>query len=415
VIEETILRRMPLFSSLTAADRLSLAESLQERRLREGSFLFYEGKTSRCLYILLEGEVEVIKAYGQPGERILGRRTTGTVFGEMSLFSAQGAHTASLRACTPLRLLKIRRRQFVALLHDYPGMSLDLMRLLARRLEESENATIQDLLVKNRELAEAYRDLQLAQAQIIEKEKLEHELELARQIQQRILPHEVPQIAGLEFGALMVPARLVAGDFYDFIPLGKSHLGIMVGDVSDKGLAAAMFMSLTYSLLKLEALRKPTPALVLEAVNQHLMAMDVSEMFVTVLYGILDINSREFSYARAAHPPPIFVDIQGQGRMLPYGVGQPLGVLEDIQLDQNRVKLEDGCSLLLFSDGLTEASNPPGDVFGETGALEVLKNERNSNAQQTCQRLYEAVSSFESPLSAQDDITLVYLRDLCST
>ena len=415
MIEDKILRRVPLFGSLSAADRQTLAVSLQERRLKTGRFLFYEGKTNHCLYILLEGEVEVIKAHGEPGERLLGRRSAGTIFGEMSLFTAQGAHTASVRACTPLRLLKIRRRHFVALLHQYPTMSLDLMRLMSRRLEESENATIQDLLVKNVELSQAYHDLQQAQAQVIEKEKLEHELELARQIQQRILPHEVPQVDGLEFGALMVPARSVAGDFYDFIPLGKSHLGILVGDVSDKGLAAAMFMSLTYSLLKLEALRKPTPALVLEAVNQHLMAMDVSEMFVTVLYGILDINSLEFAYARAAHPPPIYIDSQGNGRMLPFGVGQPLGILEDVQLDQNRIKLEDGSSLLLFSDGLIEASNPSGDVFGESGALEVLKNERNSDAQQTCQRLYEAVSSFERSLSAQDDITLVCLRDLCAT
>jgi len=144
-----------------------------------------------------------------------------------------------------------------------------------------------DLQEKNRQLAQAYEELKAAQAQLIEKEKLESELKIAREIQRNILPRSKPQISGLDFGMLIEPMASVGGDFFDYIELDQERVGLVVGDVSDHGVPAAIFMALTYSLLRAEALRATSPGETLRAVNRQLLNMNSSSMFVTVLYGIL--------------------------------------------------------------------------------------------------------------------------------
>src|SRR4030067_1048710 len=171
-MNEDLLRDIPLFNSFSKTDLHSLADLLEERTLKQGRYLFREGAVDHCMYILLDGEVEVVKAQGITGERMLAKRGPGSIFGEMSMFTTLGEHTASVRARSELKLLKIRWREFVALLKRYPALTFELVRLLSRRLEETENLTIQELLGNNRQLTEAYEELKAAQLQIIEKEKL---------------------------------------------------------------------------------------------------------------------------------------------------------------------------------------------------------------------------------------------------
>jgi len=140
-----------------------------------------------------------------------------------------------------------------------------------------------------------------------------------------------------------------------FIMLDDSHLGIVVGDVSDKGVPAALFMSMTYSLVRAEASRNVSPAQTLQAANRHLLAMDVSAMFVTALYGILDCATGEFTYARAGHPFPLVLDHAAQPVESGTGLGQPLGLIDDPVLDVRTVAIPPGGSMLVFSDGLAES------------------------------------------------------------
>jgi sigma-B regulation protein RsbU (phosphoserine phosphatase) len=150
--------------------------------------------------------------------------------------------------------------------------------------------------------------------------KMEDELDFARKIQRSILPGEPPRKIGCDFGALMIPARAVGGDFYAFIDLDENRVGIAVGDVSDKGVPAALFMALTFSLIHTEARRSSSPRDVLSTVNQYLLSMNESGMFVTVLYGILDRLTREFWYARAGHDQPIVLD--ADGHLLEFALGR---------------------------------------------------------------------------------------------
>jgi phosphoserine phosphatase RsbU/P len=151
------------------------------------------------------------------------------------------------------------------------------------RLNESENVTIRDLQEKNRQLAQAYEELKAAQARLIEKEKLEAEMKIARQIQRSILPKPRPQVSGLDFGMRIEPMESVGGDFFDFIVPDNERNGLLMGDVSDHGVPAAIFMALTYSLLRVEALRDQSPGKSLRTVNQHLLDMNASGMYVTIM------------------------------------------------------------------------------------------------------------------------------------
>jgi serine phosphatase RsbU (regulator of sigma subunit) len=370
-----------------------------------------EGESLDYLYLVVEGQVEIVKSLGTPDERILGVRGAGTLLGEMSLFNSDNKHTASVYTLGELEVLQMSRAQFEALIQRFPTLVYSLLRQMSQRLSQSENVTILDMREKNRQLTLAYQELQLAQAQLVEKERLEREMELARQIQRSILPASLPQESNYDFGAVILPARAVGGDFYDMIELGDNRLGIVLGDVSDKGVPAALIMSMTQTLVRVEAGRNLPPIQVVANVNQHLLRFCRARMFVTLLYGILDCTSGSFHYVRAGHPPPIMRTRQsGLPRPLDFTLGQLLGILDDPVFDEQRVILPPGGSVVIYSDGVTEATNAQNQPLGEQGLVEHLAALGGASAQETCTRVYEAVMSYTGPVPQQDDITLICIQ-----
>ena len=309
-IDASVLQSLPLFASLPADELQLLAERLQPCQFADGALVLQEGDQCNEFYIVMRGQVDIVKALGTPDERLLAVRPAGTMVGELSLFSPGGRHTASVLAHGPLEMLVMTRTDFDALLASQPRLAYAVVQTLSLRLIESEQGTIRDLHAKNESLAQALAALQAAQALLVEKEKLEHELEVARRIQSTLLPAQRPARPGYEFGALMHPMSAVGGDFYDFVEFPDGRLGIAVGDVSDHGVPAALFMSMTVTLLRTAARRAAgggpaEPAEVLRAVNRGLLEFDMSGMFVTVLYGVLDPLQRAFRYARAGHEQPL--------------------------------------------------------------------------------------------------------------
>ena len=407
---EDLIGNIPLFAGLPRAELAHLAQTLFPCEFPEEAILFREGQADDHCIILLEGQVEIIKALGEADERNLGMRSPGSLLGEMSLFSQGGYHTASVRSHTALKALKLSRSDFDALLHRQPSLTYQIVSLLSRRLEESENLTILDLKEKNRQLTLAYQELKAAQAQIIEKEKLEHELEIARRIQLNILPHALPRHPNFEFGALMIAARAVGGDLYQFIPLSHNRIGIVVGDVSDKGVPSALFMSLVYSLMRAEASRGNTPAKVLRKVNDYLLEINVEEMYVTLLFGILDLTNGEFTYARAGHPPPFILDDHGEQIELAKALGQPLGLFDQLIMDEQSVQLPVGGMAIIYSDGLSEASDRQGEAFGTIRLQGILSAIPTATPQEICERLWNEVKIFTGGQPQQDDFTIVSIR-----
>jgi serine phosphatase RsbU (regulator of sigma subunit) len=247
-------------------------------------------------------------------------------------------------------------------------------------------------------------------AQLERLSKLEVELSLASEIQKSMLPKSIPRLEGYEFAARMVPAKSVGGDFFDFIPLGEDSLGIAVGDVSDKGIPAALFMAMVRSLLRAEAHPGQSPMEVLQSVNRHLIHMNDEEMFVTILFGILNRTTRQFQYARAGHEAPIFFDGKDSVKRLPKTNGQALGVFTEMALDEQTVALSNGSMMLLCSDGIPEATNRQDVSFGYEGIVRAVGRTYGSSAQTACDELIRAAAEHQAGSLQYDDMTVVVVR-----
>jgi sigma-B regulation protein RsbU (phosphoserine phosphatase) len=202
----------------------------------------------------------------------------------------------------------------------------------------------------------------------------------------------------------------VGGDFYDFISLSGNRLGIAIGDVSDHGVPAALFMALAATLMRAEARREASPCAVLMGVNNQLLERNASGMFVTMLYGVLDLTSRAFTYARAGHELPILLDQDGQSIAQPRGVGQLMGILEAPSLEEQTLVLPPGGTMMLFTDGVTEAADARGVLFGKDRLLDALRRLRHQPGQEICTGLLAQVSEHLGSDMPQDDITTVIVQ-----
>ena len=246
------------------------------------------------------------------------------------------------------------------------GELVGVLSLGPRRSEQEYSADDRRLLdALAAQAAPAVRVGQLVRQQRVEartRERFEQELEVARLIQQNFLPQHLPEMPGWEVAALYRPAREVGGDFYDVIPLADGRFGFVVGDVTDKGVPAALVMAATRSVLRASAQRLVDPGLVLERVNEHLCPDMPAKMFVTCLYGVLEPDTGRFRFANAGHDLPYQKTADGSVELRARGM--PLGLMPDMTYEEQQTVLLPGDSLLLHSDGIVEAHDPSGAMFG---------------------------------------------------
>jgi len=240
-------------------------------------------------------------------------------------------------------------------------------------------------------------------------DQMEREMGLARQAQKSILPMRSPEHPGYDIGSFIMPARAVGGDFYDFIPVDNQRLCIVIGDVSDKALPAALFMAVTLSLVRAEIGRTVDQRQILENINKFLLRMN-AKMFVTLLYCILDFKTGSLKYSRAGHMPPIVIDQDGEFMDIPVAEGQPLGVIDDLSIDQQQFTIPEGGLALLFSDGLHEVFNSQGVMFGLDRIKSELLVHRHESAQTICNKLWLAVQNHSGEIPHQDDFTTVVVK-----
>lgn len=238
---------------------------------------------------------------------------------------------------------------------------------------------------------------------------LAYELSEAARIQASILPKESPRLAGWDFAARLQPARETSGDFYDFIPLPNGNLGIVIADVTDKGMGAAMFMALSSTLIRTYALQYPTlPGFAVSLVNDRILSDTHGSMFVTAFFGVLEPHTGRLRYVNAGHPPPLMVS-SAKGKPVDQlrATGMALGMVEKATWQQKVVKFSPGDVLLLYTDGVTEAQNPDGEDFGEDNLFDVVLPRRSSSAQELQDSVFEAVNRFTGNQATGDDIAVM--------
>ncbi len=407
---KNILARISLFSGLPSEELERIVSVLNVRELQSGELLFREGDPGDDLYVVAKGELQVLLGADQPDELMLNVLREGEYFGEMGLILPGGHRTASVRAATSSVLLSLSRTQFMDLTSRFPVLSSAMLDVLSRRLDATNTATFNDLTEKNKQLQQAYDELKAAQDQLVEKERLERELQVAAEIQLSILPDALPNLPGFDFGACILPARQVGGDFYDVFSVADHMMGVLIGDVSDNGVPAALFMARAHALIMAEADTGMSPGQVMRLVNAHITRLQKSTQFVTALYGLLDDRTGEFSFARAGHEPPLLLRSDGSVERLPHGPGMSLGMWETIRIDERSLTLPPGSTLVLFTDGLTDCRNPQGEAFGLERIKSTLSELAGLSAQQVCDHLLETLLAHQGGASQDDDVTLAAIH-----
>jgi sigma-B regulation protein RsbU (phosphoserine phosphatase) len=245
---------------------------------------------------------------------------------------------------------------------------------------------------------------------LIEKERLEKELQVAAEIQMSILPDIMPSPDGYDFGGRILPARQVGGDFYDIFEIAENKYGVVIGDVADKGVPSAIFMARAHALIIAEADEVTPPDEVLRKVNEHITRLEKSTQFVTALFGILDTVTGEFSYARAGHEPPLLLNAQGEVERLPHKPGMALGLWENIVLDESSLILPKGSLLVLYTDGMTDCRNPKGEPFGLERVKNSMANLKKVHGQAGCDELFEKLMNYQDGSKQEDDVTLIAIH-----
>jgi steroid delta-isomerase-like uncharacterized protein len=349
--------------------------------------------------------------FGQ-GDRVAFRwSVSGTHLGDWFGVSATGDHVAT----TGITIFRIDGGKVVE-----GWTSIDLnpsQEELQRLIEGSGGTTRGDIALAERDVSSQIwgaltRNLtwrfRVAEAQ--ERERIEQELRVARSIQQASLPKEVPDLEGWQISPYYQPAREVGGDFYDFFELEDGRVGVVVGDATGKGVPAALVVTATYSMLRAvaQALGSFSPGEVLAQVNETLLARIPSNMFVTCFYAILDPKSGSLSYANAGHDLPYLRRRGGHAEEL-RARGMPLGLMSGMSYEEGEASLREEDSVLFYSDGLVEAHDPKGEMFGFL-RLRALVAE-HVEERQLGDFLMEEIHTFVGEgWEQEDDITLLTLK-----
>jgi phosphoserine phosphatase RsbU/P len=404
------LQQISLFSSLPEAELTHLAASLRPLEAPAGHTLFNEDDPGDHFYIVLEGDIEILKAVGTVDERIIAQRTAGDYLGEMSLLNPDGLRTATARVRTAANLLLLTRQDFNELLNRRPSLAYNMVQRMSLRLRDSQDEAILELSQTNQELRQAYEDLKAAHLQIVEKEKLQQELKVARQVQASFMPRQLPQLPGWQFAAFWQPAREVSGDFYDFFPMQNDQLGIVIADVTDKGTPAALFMALSRSTLRASLTRTPVLLEGLQQANQLISADSPDSMFVTVVAATLQPITGQVTYINGGHNPPLYYNAAANKMTWLNRTGIPLGLDGEAAYRDGTITLSSGDVLFLYTDGLPDAINAAEEPFELERVEQLLTQYHQQTATEISAAFQTALAEFVGNTLPYDDITVVVVK-----
>jgi sigma-B regulation protein RsbU (phosphoserine phosphatase) len=245
----------------------------------------------------------------------------------------------------------------------------------------------------------------------LERRRLQAQLEVARQVQLELLPPRDPQLAGFDISAYNFSTEEVSGDYYDFVQIYDDHLGLVIADVSGKGVPAALLMAFLRASLRAAIHVGYAPNISMAKVNYLLWESTENNQFVTAFYGVLDATNKTLAYANAGHNPPILMNADGNARFIDRG-GIPLGMFRDTRYYEYYLPVESGQTLVLYTDGVTEASSADGCEFGRDRLEEKVREGRNLSAKELIKSLHNAILEWTDGRGSSDDVTFVVVKAL---
>jgi sigma-B regulation protein RsbU (phosphoserine phosphatase) len=380
-----------LFRDVPPARTAELLARCRTRALAAGETLLAAGQPNDTLYLLLDGELRVhldaagsATSFGVP---------PGECVGDVSLIDGAPA-SAFVIAAVPSRVLAIDGDVFWSQLMAEPAIARNLLRLVVRRLRERAESIL------------------ASQRQQLRFEALQRELDAARSIQASMLPGLTPLRAAfphLDLHASMEPAREVGGDFYDALAIDERDVLLTVGDVSGKGMPAALFMVRTLTVLRLAALRGDPAAGLLGRVNDLLCENNPSDMFTTAFVALLDTGSGLLTYYNGGHPAPLLSRGGGPFAPLPLPRAPVVGIMPGVDYAAWTVQLQPGDRLVAYTDGVTEAEDPDGAMLGDARLAAALDACAACDAAGLVQAVRAEVDRFAAGAAQSDDITLLAL------
>jgi sigma-B regulation protein RsbU (phosphoserine phosphatase) len=243
----------------------------------------------------------------------------------------------------------------------------------------------------------------------LEKHRIEEDLRLAREIQRNLLPRFRPQGKNFEITGFNLPSREVGGDYYDFIPLSDDRIGVVIGDISGKGIPAAILMSNLQATFRISALHAKSTAEAMHLVNNQIIQTTSVEKFATLFYGVFDSKSRSLEYTNAGHNFPIHWSPNRDCLFLKEG-GLVIGVLKDAPYQSAKIQLLPGELIVFYTDGVTEARNKKEDEFGEARLIDVISRCSHKPAESILETILDSVTVFTDGDLESDDLTLVVMK-----
>ncbi|MBI3923869.1 MAG: SpoIIE family protein phosphatase [Armatimonadetes bacterium] len=348
----------------------------------------------------------MLEQHFNPNEGVVGEVATT---GEQMLI--EDVSRAGIIAGTMTEFMRNRSMVLVPLMSQ--NQNLGVMAVLNKDTATPFTADDQSMLqVLAGHAAFAIRNSEMV-GQLAQKERLDRELQIARQIQQQLLPKQCPDIPGFELAALGEVAEEVGGDYYDFFPVDENRLGIVVADVSGKGIPAAMTMAITRSIFRSQSIGNRSAREVVTATNALLYPDLRRDMFVTAFYGILDIRHRSLAWCRAGHEPVIAIHSAGSMEVLAPS-GAALGIADETEfgelIEERQIQFESGDAVLIYTDGITEAMDRSGEEFGLDRLKETMRNNGAPDTAAMVQNVEATIRAFVGTAPQHDDMTMVLVR-----
>jgi phosphoserine phosphatase RsbU/P len=245
--------------------------------------------------------------------------------------------------------------------------------------------------------------------QLVEKKRIQAQLEVARQVQLELLPDHDPRLKSFDISAYVFPTEEVSGDYYDWVKIFDDQIGVIIADVAGKGIPAALLVAFLRASLRAGVQTGYAPHIALSKVNDLLWDSVESHQFVTAIYGILDATNRTFVYSNAGHNPPLLINPNGDYKFVEYG-DLPLGMFRAMRYHQHFLRLEKGQVLVLYTDGITEAAKPDGEEFGREKLAELVLEGINLNAKEMIDFIRKGVQDFTDRKFLDDDGTLFIIK-----